>query len=96
MNRTLFQAERNSMEHTSMDAISSKINLRAKDNLVTWISCMGSLQTLMKESGDQLYRYYRFFRSLILSAVNREIHCACNLTLRVTMKVNMSHMLDQL
>jgi hypothetical protein len=48
------------MEHTSMDAIGSKINLRAKDNLVTWISCMGSLQTLMKESGDQLYRYYRY------------------------------------
>jgi hypothetical protein len=40
------QAERNSTEQTSMDAIGSKFNLRVKDNPVTWISCMGSLQTL--------------------------------------------------
>jgi hypothetical protein len=30
---------------------------------MTWIVCMCSLQTLNEESGDQLYRYYRFARA---------------------------------
>ena len=29
-------------------------------NRVTWIVCMCRLQTLNEESGDELYRYYRF------------------------------------
>jgi hypothetical protein len=42
----------------SMDA---KSNHRVKVNQVTWTLCMLSLQTLKALSGDQLYRYYRYW-----------------------------------
>jgi hypothetical protein len=68
--------------------INSKPNLRAKANQVTWTPCMCSLQTLNKDSGDQLYRYYRYggfasFTPLAYVALlgrNPFLRCACCFT----------------
>jgi hypothetical protein len=39
---------------------------------VTWMLCMSSLQTLNEDSGDQLYRYYRY--ATLKGFFNNKLH----------------------